>query len=89
MNQRNQKLRLIDEYGLNHKLKENHPRLFKQYSRLPIHRIGIPLHRNVECQYSVNTANLIFANQKIPLKACSGLALWASQVLQGEKNDYT
>ena len=85
MNRWKCKLHLIDEYGLNHKLNENRLRLFTQYSRLQIHRISIPLPKNVNRQYSINKVNLIFINQKIPLKASSDLALWASQILQGEK----
>ena len=78
------KLHLIDD-ELNRGLKENQLSLPTQYSRLPIYRFSVPLHSNVEWEYFSNRVNLIFANQKIPLKASTGLALWAFKTLQGEK----
>lgn len=85
MNQWKHRLHLIDEDELNHKLNENHLRLSTQYSRLPIHRFSISLHKNLKWQYSINRVNLILVNQKTLLKASTGLALWDSKTIPGEK----
>ena len=79
------KLHLIDEDGLNHRLNEKPLSLSTQYSRLPIYRFSISLPKNVDWRYSGNRVNLIFANQKISLKACSGLALWAKKHYKEKK----